>query len=75
MLSGSKNELKAQGAVEAAQDPNSSITADHAQRVLVDESKKAGATVLQFDPNASPKEKAAQANAVRSNSNASLTHH
>ena len=68
MLSGFKNELKAQGAVEAAQDPNSSVTADDAQRVLLNESKKAGATVLQFDPNASPEEKAAQAKAVRSDS-------
>ena len=75
MLSGFKNELKAQGAVEAAQDPNSPVTAEDAQRVLLDESKKAGAAALQFDPNASPEEKAAQAKAVRSDSGARLTHH
>lgn len=60
-----KNELKSQGAVEAAQDPNSSVTGKDATRVIVEESKKAGSAALQFDPNASPEEKAAQARAVR----------
>ncbi|KAL9115869.1 MAG: hypothetical protein Q9227_000237 [Pyrenula ochraceoflavens] len=54
------NELKQQGATEAAQDPNSSVTADDAEKTLVDETKKAGAAAYQFDPNASPEEKAAQ---------------
>ncbi|KAK5228196.1 Tricalbin-2 [Exophiala xenobiotica] len=61
MASGFKNELKSQGAIEAAQDPNSSVTGDDAQRVLLNESQKGGATALHFDPNASPEEKAAQA--------------
>ncbi|OAP56290.1 hypothetical protein AYL99_09469 [Fonsecaea erecta] len=56
-----KNELKSQGAVEAARDPNSSVTGDDAQRVILDESKKAGSAALHFNPNASPEEKAAQA--------------
>lgn len=64
MLSSFKGELKSQGAAEAARDPNSSVTADDAQRVMVDESKKAGAPALTFDPNASPEEKQAQARAV-----------
>ena len=64
MLSSFKGELKSQGAVEAAQDPNSSVTADDAQRVMVDEGKKAGAPALTFDPNATPAEKQAQARAV-----------
>lgn len=59
-----KNELKSQGAIEAAQDPNSSVTADDASRTIVEESKKAGAAALRFDPDASPEEKAAQARAV-----------
>jgi hypothetical protein len=59
-----KPELKQQGAVEAAQDPNSNTTAEDAERVLIDESKKAGATALQFDPDATPEEKAAQAKSV-----------
>lgn len=64
MLSSFKGELKQQGAQEAARDPNSSVTADDAQRVILDESKKAGAVAFQFDPNASPEEKAAQARSV-----------
>ncbi|EXJ87509.1 hypothetical protein A1O3_04469 [Capronia epimyces CBS 606.96] len=63
MSSGFKNELKAQGAIEAAQDPNSAVTADDAERVMLNESKKAGSTALHFDANASPEEKAAQAGA------------
>jgi hypothetical protein len=64
MLSSFKGELKSQGAEEAARDPNSSVTSDDAQRVMVDESKKAGASALTFDPNATPAEKQAQARAV-----------
>lgn len=59
-----KNELKSQGAVEAAQDPNSSVTGDDATRVILDESKKAGSAALHFDPDATPEEKAAQARSV-----------
>jgi hypothetical protein len=66
MLQSSKSELKQQVAVESAQDPDSNVTAQDAERVLVDESKKAGVPALQFDPNASPEEKAAQAKAVSS---------
>ncbi len=60
-----KNELKSQGAIEAAQDPKSSVTGDDAVRVVLDESKKAGSAALRFDPNATPEEKAAQARSVR----------
>lgn len=57
-------ELKAQGVIEAAQDPNSSVTADDAQQKIVTESKKAGVAAFTFNPDASPEEKAAQARAV-----------
>jgi hypothetical protein len=57
-----KNELKAQGAIQAAQE--GSVSPEDAQKVILDESKKAGAAALTFDPNASPEEKAAQARAV-----------
>jgi hypothetical protein len=57
-------EIKAQAAVEMAQDPNSSVTAEAAQKKIVDESKKAGVQAFTFDPDASPEEKAAQARAV-----------
>ena len=65
-LSSRAGELKAQGAIEAAQDPNSKTSAQDAEDVIAAESKKAGIPALQFDPNASPEEKAAQARAVSS---------
>jgi hypothetical protein len=57
-------EIKAQGAVEMANDPNTSVTAEDAQKKLVDESRRAGVAAFTFDPDASPEEKAAQARAV-----------
>jgi hypothetical protein len=57
-------ELKTQGAVEAAQDPNSSVTAADAERKIIAESKKAGVAAFTFDPDATPEQKAAQARAV-----------
>lgn len=64
MASTFKNELKQQGAEEAARDPKSSVTAEGAEKVIVDESRKAGAVALQFDPDATPEQKSAQARAV-----------
>jgi hypothetical protein len=63
-LNSSAAELKAQGVVEAAQDPNSSVSAEDAQRKIVQESKKAGVAAFEFDPDATPEQKAAQARAV-----------
>jgi hypothetical protein len=57
-------DLKQQGAIEAAQDPNSSVTSDDAQKKILEESKKAGVTSFTFDPNASAQEKKAQVKAV-----------
>jgi hypothetical protein len=57
-------ELKQQGAFEAAADPNSSITAEDAQKKAEIETKKAGALGLTFDPDATPEQKAAQARNV-----------
>lgn len=59
------NELKQQGAIEASQDPESSVTADDAEKKLVDESRDAGVAAFTFDPDASQEEKRAQARAVR----------
>jgi hypothetical protein len=59
------NELKAQGALEAARDPNSHVTPQAAEDALLDEARKGGSAAYKFDPNASPEEKAAQAKAVR----------
>ncbi|RDL36872.1 C2 (Calcium CaLB) [Venustampulla echinocandica] len=62
-LESSAAELKAQGVVEAAADPNTSVTAEDAEKKIVTESNKAGIEAFTFDPNASPEEKAAQARA------------
>ncbi|KAK4944116.1 Tricalbin-2 [Elasticomyces elasticus] len=62
MASGFNNELISRGALEAAQE--GTVSADDAQRIMLDESQKAGSTALHFDPNASPEEKAAQAKAL-----------
>lgn len=58
-------ELKQQGALEAARDPNSSVTADQAEDKVVHEARSAGSAAYKFDPDATPEQKAAQANAVR----------
>lgn len=58
------NEVKQEGAVEASQDPNSSVSAGDAERTIMNESKKGGAPVYEFNPDASPEEKAAQAKSV-----------
>ncbi|KAK3173796.1 hypothetical protein OEA41_007128 [Lepraria neglecta] len=60
-LTSRAGELKSQGAAEAARDPNSKVTAEDAEQLMTDESKKAGVAAFQFDPNASPEAKAAQA--------------
>ncbi|KAK6865488.1 hypothetical protein PG995_002016 [Apiospora arundinis] len=57
-------ELKQQGAIEAAGNPNSSVTANDAQRKMVEESKNAGVAAFTFDPDASPEEKRRQAKAA-----------
>ncbi|KAI0446692.1 C2 domain-containing protein [Xylaria telfairii] len=61
------SELKQQGAIEAARDPASSVTADDAQRKLVEESRNAGVAAFTFDPDASPEQKRAQAKANLAN--------
>jgi len=60
---GRASELKQQGALEAARDPNSSVTAYDAEQTVVDEAKAAGSAGFIFNPDASPEEKAAQAGA------------
>jgi hypothetical protein len=58
------SELKQQAAIDAAQDPNSPVTAAQAARAVVEEARKGGSAAYTFDPHASPEEKAAQAKAV-----------
>ncbi|KAL2213575.1 tricalbin [Sarocladium strictum] len=57
-------ELKVEGVVEAAENPNSSVTAEAAEHEIVEQSKNAGVAAFQFDPDASPAEKRAQAKAA-----------
>lgn len=59
-----QREIKTQAAMQAAADPESTITADDAQKTIVEESKNAGIAAFTFDPDASPEEKRAQAQAV-----------
>ncbi|KAK4097527.1 tricalbin [Parathielavia hyrcaniae] len=58
------NELKQQGAIEASRDPESAVTAEDAERKIVEDSRQAGVTAFTFDPDASPEEKRAQARAA-----------
>lgn len=59
-------ELKQQGAIEAARNPESSVSADDAQKKMLEESKAAGVAAFTFDPDASPEQKRAQAREVSS---------
>ena len=59
------SELKQQGVIEAARDPNSSVTAKDVQKAIMEESKKTGVPAFSFDPNATIEEKRAQVRAVR----------
>jgi hypothetical protein len=57
-------ELKQQGVVEAAADPQTNVTADDAQKSIVQASRNAGVAAFTFDPDASPEQKKAQAKAA-----------
>lgn len=67
MLSGTADrahELKAEGALQAAADPDTPVTADQAEQVALHQAKAAGAAAFEFNPDADPEEKAAQLKAV-----------
>ncbi|KAM0250555.1 hypothetical protein ACHAQJ_008565 [Trichoderma viride] len=53
-------ELMQQGAIEAARDPQSLVSADDAQKVMVEQARNAGAPAFSFDPNATIEQKRAQ---------------
>jgi len=61
-------ELKVQGAIEAAQNSQSQISSEDAQKEIVEQSSNAGIPAFSFDPDASPEEKRAQARDVSSSS-------
>lgn len=60
----SNPEAKVDAAVELAKDPDSSVTAKVAEKEMVHQSKLAGVAAFEFDPDATPEQKAAQARAV-----------
>lgn len=59
-------ESKQQGAIDAARDPRSKVTAQDAERAMVDQTRAAGGAAFHFNPKASPEEKAAEARAMSS---------
>ena len=61
---GRASELKQQGALEAAADPNNPVSSEQAQNKMVQEAKAAGVPAFQFDPDATPEQKAAQMSQV-----------
>lgn len=65
MMSSLASEIKQQGVLEAARDPDTKISAQDAETAVVKEAQKAGGAAFMFDPNASAEEKAAQARSVR----------
>lgn len=64
MAADEARDAKVGDAIAAAQDPESTTTADDAQREMVAESRNAGVTAFNFDPDATPEQKRAQAAAV-----------
>lgn len=60
-IAGRAEELKAQGVVDQAQDPNSKVDAADAEKALKDNARAGGAAAFEFNPDASPEEKASQA--------------
>jgi len=60
----SSPEAKVDAAVQLAQDPDSVVSSDVAEKEIVQQSKRAGVPAFEFDPDASPEQKAAQARAV-----------
>lgn len=59
-------ELKSQAVLEASRDPNSTVDARQAEDEVMNQAKAAGAHAFEFDPNATPEQKAAQMKAVGS---------
>jgi hypothetical protein len=64
-----KTEMKMEGTIEAAQelqkDPQSRVNPDVVEEMVVEDAQKAGAAAYQFDPDASPEDKANAAKGVR----------
>ncbi len=70
-MASANTEQKEQQAIDAAetsfQNTQAGTNPDKVEQQLVDDTRKAGLPAYQFDPDASPEEKAAEAEAVRLN--------
>ncbi|OAA67505.1 membrane bound C2 domain-containing protein [Cordyceps fumosorosea ARSEF 2679] len=64
MAADEAREAKVDNAVAAAQNPQSTVTSDDAQRKMVAEARNSGIPAFSFDPDASPEQKRAQARAA-----------
>lgn len=68
-MASANTEQKQQQVIDAAessfQNAQAETNPDKVEKQLVDETRKAGLPAYQFDPDASPEEKAAEAEAVR----------
>ncbi|ATY60831.1 membrane bound C2 domain-containing [Cordyceps militaris] len=64
MAADQARDAKVDNAIAAAQDPDSTYTADDAQNQMVAESRNAGVPAFTFDPDATPEQKLAQATAA-----------
>ena len=50
--------------IQDAQNPDTKTTSEDAEQALINDTKRAGGAAFQFDPDASPEEKAASARSV-----------
>ncbi|KAI0022961.1 tricalbin [Xylariomycetidae sp. FL0641] len=66
------SELKQQGALDAARDPDTTVSPEDAEKKMVEESRNAGVAAFTFDPDATAEEKRAQTKAAIPND---LRHH
>jgi hypothetical protein len=58
------SEQRQQDALEAARDPEEPLSAEAAEKTVVEEATKAGVAAYQFDPDSSPSEKHEQIKSV-----------
>lgn len=57
------HELRAEGAIDAARNADSGVSAQAAEKTVLDEARKGGSAAFEFDPDATPEQKRAQARA------------
>ena len=65
MFNTREREHRQEKIIADARDPHSKTTSEDAEVFMVEQTRAVGGAAYQFDPSASPEEKAAQARAVR----------